>query len=85
MRERLDPCSKVMAGQDFWRTMQRDGEAVSDFICRLEKAYSIVYGADKMCEETMNVILYGQLQEGLQLSIVRSLSVSGAPVNCKKS
>jgi len=30
MRERLDPCSKVMAGQDFRRTTQRDGEPVSD-------------------------------------------------------
>ena len=29
MRDRLDPCSKVMAGQDFRRTMQGDGECVS--------------------------------------------------------
>ena len=78
LRERLDPCSKVMAGQDFRRTMQRDGETVSDFICRLEKAYSIAYGTDKMCKETKNVMLYGQLQEGLRLSIVRSPSVLGA-------
>ena len=78
MRERLDPCSKVMAGQDFRRTMQRDGEAVSDFICRLEKAYSIAYGTDKMTKETKDVMLYGQLQEGLRLSIVKSPSVSGA-------
>ena len=78
LRECLDPYSKVMAGQDFRRTMQRDGEAVSDFICWLEKAYSIAYGTDKMCKETKNVTLYGQLQEGLRLSIVRSPSVSGA-------
>ena len=78
MRERLDPCSKVMAAQDFRRTMQGDGEAVSDFICQLEKAYSIAYGTDKMCKETKDVMLYGQLQEGLRLSIVRSPSVSGA-------
>ena len=58
--------------------MQRDGEALSDFICRLEKAYSITYGTDKMCKETKNVMLYGQLQEGLRLSIVRNPSVSGA-------
>ena len=31
-----------------------------------------------MCEETKDVILYRQHQEGLQLSIVKSLSVSGA-------
>ena len=78
MRERLDPCSKVMAGQDFRRTIQRDGESVSDFICRLEKAYSIAYGGEKMSRETKDVILYGQLQEGLRLSIVRSPGVSGA-------
>jgi len=78
MRDRLDPCSKVMAGQDFRRTMQRDGESVSDFICRLEKAFSIAYGTDKMSRETKDVMLYGQLQEGLRLSIVRSPSVSGA-------
>ena len=78
MRDRLDPCSKVMAGQDFRRTMQRDGESVSDFICRLEKAYSIAYGTEKMSKETKDVMLYGQLQEGLRLSIVRSPSVSGA-------
>ena len=42
---------------------------MSDFICRLEKGYSITYGTDKMCKETKNVMLYGQLQEGLRLSI----------------
>ena len=58
--------------------MQGDGETVSNFICRLEKAYSIAYGTEKMSKETKDVMLYGQLQEGLQLSIVRSPSVSGA-------
>jgi len=61
MRECLDPCSKVMAGQDFRKTMQREGETVSDFICRLEKAYSIAYGIDNMCKETKDVILYEQV------------------------
>ena len=58
--------------------MQRDGESVSDFICRLEKAYSIAYGTEKMSKETKDVMLYRQLQEGLHLSIVRSPSESGA-------
>jgi len=57
MRERLDPCSKVMAGQDFRRTTQRDGEPVSDFICWLEKVYSIVYGTEKMSKDTKDVML----------------------------
>jgi len=78
MREHLDPCSKVMAGQDFRRTTQRDGEPVSDFICRLEKTYSIAYGSEQMSKDTKDVMLYGQLQEGLRLSIVKSPSVSGA-------
>ena len=58
MRECLDPCSKVMAGQDFRRAIRREGETVSHFICQLEKAYSIVYGADKMCKKTKDVMLY---------------------------
>ena len=43
--------------------MQRDGESVSGFICRLEKAYSIAYGAERVSKETKDVMLYGQLQE----------------------
>ena len=33
LRECLEPCSKVMAGQDFRQTMQKDTETVADFIC----------------------------------------------------
>ena len=33
MKDHLDPCSKVMADQDFRGAMQRDGESVSDVTC----------------------------------------------------
>ena len=32
LRERLDPCSKVLAGQDFRRTVQTDNETVAGYI-----------------------------------------------------
>ena len=78
LRERLDPCSKVLAGQDFRRTVQTDNETVAGYICRLEKAFRIAFGNDKLGRETRETMLYGQLQEGLHLGILRSASVSGA-------
>ena len=78
LRECLEPCSKVMAGQDFRRTMQKDTETVADFICRLERTFCIALGRDKLSKETKDAMLYGQLQEGLRLLIIRSPSVSGA-------
>ena len=78
LRECLEPCSKVMAGQDFRRTMQKDTETVADFICRLERTFCIAFGSDKLSKETKDAMLYGQLQEGLRLSIIRSPSVLGA-------
>jgi len=78
LKERLDPCSRVMAGQDFRRIVQGDAETVADFICRLEKSYRMAFGNDRMSRETKDTMLYGQLQEGLCLSLIRSPSVSGA-------
>ena len=78
LKERLDPCSRVLAGQDFRRTVQGDTETVADFICRLEKSYRVAFGNDRMSRETKDAMLYGKLQEGLRLSLIRSPSVSGA-------
>ena len=78
LRDHLDPCSKVLAGQDFWRTVQTDNETVTDYVCRLEKAFHIAFGNDKLGKETKETMFYGQLQEGLHLGILRSTSVSGA-------
>jgi len=65
LRERLDPCSKVLAGQDFRRTVQLDNESVADYVCRLEKAFRVAFSNDKLGKETKETMLYGQLQEGL--------------------
>ena len=78
LKERLDPCSKVLAGQDFRRTVQGDNETVPNFICRLEKSFCVAFGQDGLSRETKEAMLFGQLQEGLRLGIIRSPNVSGA-------
>ena len=78
LRERLDPGSKVLAGQDFRHARQNEGELVSEYIRRLERAFQIAFGRDRMSTETRDAILYGQLQEGLRVSLMKSPSVSGA-------
>ena len=78
LKERLDPCSKVLAGQEFRRTVQGDNETVPNFICRLEKSFRVAFGRDGVSKETKEAMLFGQLQEGLRLGIIRSPNVSGA-------
>ena len=41
LKECLDPCSKVLAGQDFRCTVQGDCETVADYICCLERAFHV--------------------------------------------
>ena len=84
LRECLEPCSKVMVGQDFRQTMQKDTETDADFICRLERIFCIAFGSDKLSKETKDTMLYGQLQEGLLLSIIRSLAYR-APLHTRNS
>ena len=67
-----------MAGQDFRHAVQVEAESVADYIRRLERTFKVAYGADSMSLETREAIWYGQLQEGLKLSLIRSPSVSGA-------
>ena len=78
LKECLDPCSRVLAGKSFRRTVQCDTEAVADFIYRQEKSYCVAFENDRMSRETKYAMLYGQLQEGLHLSLIRSYSVSSA-------
>ena len=78
LRERLDPGYRVLAGQDFRHTRQGEVETVADFVRRLERDFQIAYGSDKMGQETREVILHGQMQDGLRLQLMRSPSVSGA-------
>ena len=43
-RLKVDLGSKVLAGQDFRHTMQKETESVADFIRRLECVFQIAYG-----------------------------------------
>ena len=52
LRRRLDPGSKALAAQDFRHTLQKEGEAVSDFIRRLERTFRVAYGRDAMATDT---------------------------------
>ena len=78
LRMRIDFGSKAVAAQDFRHTAQRDSEPVSDFIRRLERTFRIAYGQDAMSPETRDTLLYGQLQEGLCLELMKGPAVSGA-------
>ena len=39
LQERLEPGSRVVAGQDFRHTVQEEAEKVAKYICRLERAF----------------------------------------------
>ena len=57
---------------------QHEEEPVSDFIRRIERIFRSAYGRDPMSSETRETLLYGQLQEGLRLQLMRGPAVSGA-------
>ena len=67
-----------MAAQDFRHTLQRESEAVGDFVRRLERTFQIAYGRDPMSAETRDTLLHSQLQEGLRYEILKAPAVSGA-------
>lgn len=64
----------MLAGQDFPHTRQGEVETVADFVRRLERVFQIAYGSDKMGQETRELILHGQMQDGLRLELM----ISGA-------
>ena len=45
---------------------------------RLERTFQTANGRDKMSVETRDTLLYGQLQEGIRLQLMRGPAVSGA-------
>ena len=51
---------------------------MGQFITRLEQKFRVAYGQEKMSRETKEVIMFVQLQEGLQLDLLKSPSVSSA-------
>lgn len=74
--ERLDLGSKVLAGQDFQHTSQGVYELVANFVRRLQRTFNIAYGWDRVIQETKEAFLFGQLQEGLRLELLRGPEVS---------
>ena len=78
LRLRLDCGDKTLAAQDFRHSAQREGESVGDFVRHLERTFRIAYGRDHMSPETKDLLLYGQLQEGLHLQLMRAPAVSGS-------
>ena len=77
-RERLDPGNQTLAALDFRHASQKPTETVSDFIRRLEEIFQIAFGREKLSNETRDMLLYGQLQEGLLYTLIESPTVSGA-------
>ena len=67
-----------MAALDFRHTTQKTDEPVSDFIGRLEQIFQIGFGREHLSHETRDMLLYGQLQEGLLYTLMESPAVSGA-------
>ena len=78
LKERLDPGNQTLAALDFRHTSQKIGESVSDFIGRLESVFQTGFGREQLSNETREMLLYGQLQEGLLYSLMESPTVSGA-------
>ena len=78
LHNRLDPCSRALAAQDFRHASQREEESIADFIRRLEQLFKLAYGRYGMSEETRGTLLHGQLQEGLRYEIMRAPAVSGS-------
>ena len=78
LKNKLNPVSKIMAGQDFRHTSHEESERVGDFIRRLERLFKVADGYDAMSPETRDALLYGQLQEGLQYRLMEAPAVSRA-------
>ena len=75
---RLDPGNRTLAAQEFRHLHQKESETVSDFMRRLEKTFHIAYGKDPMTADTQQLLLYGQLREGLQEDLIKNPAVAGA-------
>ena len=78
LRERLDLRNETLAALDFCYLSQKMSESVSDFIGQLEKVFQTGFGREHLSKETREILLYGQLQEGLSYSMMESPAVSGA-------
>jgi len=78
LSKRLDRGTKALAAQEFRHTTQQSAESVSCFILRLEQTFRRGYGHESFSVETRDTLLFGQLQEGLKYTLMKSPAVSGA-------
>ena len=78
VKERFDPGNQTLAALDFRHLSQKLNETASDFIGQLEKVFQIGFGQENLSKETREMLLYGQLQEGLTNTLMESPAVSGA-------
>ena len=75
----LDPGNKTLAALGFRHITQKETENVSDFIRSLERIFQVAFGRNPMSAETRDVLLYGKLQDGLWIDLVRKTpAMSGA-------
>ena len=78
LRDRLDLDGKAVAAQDFHHMLQRGGDVVADFVCRLGRTFLRAYGNENMLAEPRDALLCGQLHEGLRYGLMKAPAVSGA-------
>ena len=79
LEERLDHGNQALTALDFRHTSQRPDECVSDFIGQLEDVFQTEFRRERLSNETREMLLlYGQLQEGLLLTLMESPAVPGA-------
>ena len=71
LQARLDPGNKTLAAMDFRHIAQKENESVSDFIMRLECTFQLAFERDHMSSEACDVLLYGMLQNGLRIDLVK--------------
>jgi len=78
LKKDFDPGNQALAALDFRHTSQQPDECVSDFIGRLEDVFQTGFRRDRLSNGMREMLLYGQLQEGLLLTLMESPAVSGA-------
>ena len=78
LRSCLDCGNRALAAQDVRHADQCEAEPVAGFIRCLKCTFRTAYGQDHMSLESKGMLLYWQLQEGMQLQLMMAPAVSGA-------
>jgi len=74
----LDPGNQTLAAFDFRHISLQINGSVVDFVGRLEQVFQKGFGHERLSNETRDMLLYSQLQEGVLYSLLESPAVSGA-------